>query len=180
MKEERFSLLPFSRDAFLSDIKITGSMSLHARTLAVNYELKGPLGELVIPGPERTPVRRHRLWESTCFEFFIRAGNTGAYREFNCSPSGCWNVYSFKGYRQEMQEELLFSSLPFSVSRHSDMLRLELELDLGTIVPVQKALKAAVSAVIKHVSGDLSYWALIHTGPQPDFHRQDGFTIELS
>lgn len=180
MKEKSFSLQPFSMDAFLSEIKITGSVSLQAPVLAVNYELHGPLKEIVIPGPAHTTARQHGLWESTCFELFLGTGNAGPYWEFNLSPSGCWNVYSFNGYRQEMQEELLFSSLPFNVSRHSDMLRLELELDLDEIVSFQKSLKAAVSAVIKRVNGALSYWALIHPGPQPDFHRRDGFVIELS
>lgn len=78
-----------------------------------------------------------------------------------------------------MQEEQAFTSLPFSAERQPDALRLSLELDLGKIILTDQTLKVAISAVIKPVNGKITYWALIHPGPQADFHRRDSFILEL-
>jgi hypothetical protein len=179
MRGQNFSLQPFQRTGLQVELKITGSITRRSNNLTICYQLLGSLNELLIPVQADAPARRNRLWEETCFEFFIGAGDTGPYWEFNLSPSGNWNVYRFKDYRREMHEELSLTSLPFYVGKHTETLRLELELDLDTIVPVEQAMKVAVSAVIKHMDGEVSYWALTHSGPQPDFHRQDSFIIEL-
>jgi hypothetical protein len=69
--------------------------------------------------------------------------------------------------------------LPFSVRADPDKLLLSLELDLKKIVPAGQVLLIALSAVIKEGSGRITYWALTHPGPGPDFHRRDGFIIEV-
>lgn len=76
-----------------------------------------------------------------------------------------------------MREEPAFTSLPFSVQRQPDALLLSLEIDLGKIVRPEQKLEVAVSAVIKDIDGRMSYWALAHPGPQPDFHLRDGFIL---
>jgi hypothetical protein len=78
-----------------------------------------------------------------------------------------------------MQEEAAFTSLPFSVKRQPDALRLSLKLDLGKIILTDQKLKVAISAVIKPVNGELTYWALTHHGPEADFHLKDSFILEL-
>ena len=179
MKEQGFSLKPFPGDGLLTDLKITGSISRCSNKLVICYELHGPLTEIVIPALTDMPDRRHELWEETCFEFFLSDGKSGPYWEFNLSPSGHWNVYRFKDYRREMHEELSFASLPFYVRNISEAFRLEVELNLDTIVRVEQALKIAVCAVIQYTNGTVTCWALTHPGPRPDFHRRDGFIIEL-
>ncbi len=125
------------------------------------------------------PTRRSRLWEETCFEFFLGVMNSDQYWEFNLSPAGHWNVYRFTSYREGMKEELAFASLPFSIQNQPDALRLALELELGRIVPADQPVKVAISAVIRSIDGKMLYWALIHPGPKPDFHRRDSFIVEL-
>ena len=78
-----------------------------------------------------------------------------------------------------MQEELAFESLPFSVQRKPDVLQLSLKLDLDKINLIDKTLEVAISTVINHVNGKVTYWALAHPGPQTDFHLKDSFIIEL-
>ena len=127
-------------------------------------------------------LRKNGLWEETCFEFFLGVKGSERYWEFNLSPSGHWNVYRFKSYRQGMQEEPAFTSLPFSVQLYSNSLLLSLGLGLDKIIPqeqVSEVLQVALSAVIKTRDGKTTYWALTHPGPQADFHRRDGFIIEL-
>jgi hypothetical protein len=179
MKERNFSLLPFPRAGPLPDLKITGSIARCSNTLTIRYALIDPLRELVVPAKAYVPVRKNALWKKTCFEFFLGEKKSDHYWEFNLSPAGHWNVYRFKAYRQEMQEEQAFASLPFCVRRHLDVLQLSLELNPDTIVPAEQPLKVAISAVIKHTDGRKTYWALAHPGPQADFHRRDGFIIEL-
>ena len=174
-----FSLKPLPSAYIMPHLKITGYISRRSGTLAVSYELSGPLAKIVIPAPSDMPSRKNDLWKETCFEFFIAAKNSEQYREFNLSPSGHWNVYRFESYRKGVREEPAFSSLPFSVKREKDSLQLSLELDIGKIMPPDQILKAAVSAVIKYADGKIVFWALTHPGQKADFHRRDGFIIEL-
>jgi hypothetical protein len=180
MNSRNFSLKPFLPADSLSDIEITGSISRASNTLAITYTLLGPLSELLIPPPAEMPSRKDALWEKTCFEFFLAPENSDQYWEFNLSPAGHWNVYSFKSYRQGMQEEPAFTALPFRVYRQPKAMKLSMKLDLARITPEDHTLQIAVSAVIKALSGKTTCWALTHPGPQADFHRRDAFILELN
>jgi hypothetical protein len=179
MNGRRFSLKPFLTADLPPDVKITGNISRNSNTLTINYMLIGPLANLVLPASAENPLRRDALWEETCFEFFIAAENSGQYWEFNLSPSGHWNVYRFTSYRQGMQEEQSYTTLPFTVQSQPDILRLSAEIDLEKFIPADKVLNVAISAVIKSNDGRITYWALTHPCPQADFHRRDSFIIEL-
>jgi hypothetical protein len=179
MKGQSFSLQPFSQAEPRPAVSITGSITRRAHTLAIRYDLRGPLAELAIPGPAETPARRPRLWEATCFEFFLAVPEAPGYWEFNLSPAGPWNVYRFAAYRQGMTEEAAVRSLPFGVQRRPDSLLLTLKFDLARIIPAGQALVAGITAVIQLAGGRMTYWALTHPGPQVDFHRRDSFIIDL-
>lgn len=173
---DHFSLQPVSP---LPDFKLTGNLARDSNTLAIRYVLFGPLAELVIPEPVDLPARKQGLWEATCFEFFLAVKHSPQYWEFNLSPAGDWNVYRFAAYRQGMQEETAFTSLPFNIQNQSDALLLTLEIDLYQIVQADQTLEIAISTVIKHRDGEVTYWALNHRGSQADFHRRDSFIVEL-
>jgi hypothetical protein len=179
MNDRPFSLQPFPSANALPSLKITGNIARRSNTLAIRYALLGPLAELAIPAPADLPARRNGLWEETCFEFFLGVKDSDGYWEFNLSPAGDWNVYRFAAYRQGMQEETAFPSLPFSVQNQSDSLRLALELDLEKIVQPDQALEVAISAVLKPKDGEVTYWALTHPRPQADFHWRDSFILDL-
>ena len=179
MNEQSFELEPFLAEDAVPDIKITGSISRSSNIITVRFIMFGPLTEAVIPGPSKDPQRRNALWEETCLEFFLGERGSDLYWEFNLSPAGHWNVYRFDAYREGMQEEEAFMSLPFSVSNGPDTLLLDLELDLGNIIAGDMGLDAAVSAVVKLKDGRETCWSLVHPGPRPDFHHRDGFIIGL-
>jgi hypothetical protein len=178
MKPADFSLLPFSAAGIPPAMKITGSAAREDGRFLVRYELR-PASEIAVPALTDAPARRDRLWEETCFELFIGPEDSDYYWEFNLSPTGDWNVYRFSTYRQGMQEEPAFASLPFSVEVRSDLLRLCLEHDLTAIVHGDRTLNAGIAAVVCLADGTLTYWALTHPAPAPDFHRRDGFILEL-
>jgi hypothetical protein len=179
MKSQSFFLTQFPSAELIDNLKITGKIGRISNTLFISYELLGPIAELVIPAQRKMPGRKNGLWETTCFEFFFIAENADNYWEFNLSPGGNWNVYSFTSYRQGMREEPVIASLPFSIQIHPESLRISLELSLEKIVPVEQSLKAGISAVIKFTDGRVTYWALSHAGPEADFHFRDNFIIDL-
>jgi hypothetical protein len=174
-----FSLEPFPPGSSRSGLKITGYLTRPAHRLAIRYVLSGLLEKLLIPAPADPPVRRRRLWEETCFEFFLGVKGAPHYWEFNLSPAGHWNVYRFSGYRQGMAEAAAFGLLPFSVHRQPDSLSVTLDVDIGRIVAADQSLAIGLAAVLQFKDQGLSYWALAHPGPRPDFHRREGFGVEL-
>ncbi|MBM4301755.1 MAG: DOMON-like domain-containing protein [Deltaproteobacteria bacterium] len=179
MNGQDFSLRPFSPLSPHLDFRITGHIARRADILAIRYDLHGPRAKLVIPGPAELPSRKHGLWEETCFELFLGVKDSPRYWELNLSPAGSWNVYHFAGYRQGMTEETAFPSLPLSVRRRPELLRVALELEIERIVGADQPLAVALAAVIKSRDHGLTYWALTHPGPRPDFHRRDSFLMEL-
>jgi hypothetical protein len=179
MNLRSFSLTPFRGEGNAPDLKITGSIGRRADLLSLNCALLGNLSELALPAPEASPGRKDRLWEETCLEFFLAVKDSERYWEFNLSPAGHWNVYRFTSYREGMREEPAFASLPFGVRKGPESLALSLELAIGKILPAGHALEIAVGAVIKTVNGETSHWALAHPGPRPDFHRREGFRLDI-
>ncbi len=170
-----FSLKPFRAGDYPPGLAIAGSIARRAGSLAVEYELRGPLSELAVPARAGAPERRERLWVDTCLELFLGAAGDAAYWEFNLSPAGHWNVYRFAFYREGMREEPAFAALPFAVRRDAATLRVLLEVDIAAILPSAGAIDFAACAVVRTTGGDVSHWALSHPGPRPDFHRRDGF-----
>jgi hypothetical protein len=177
MTSRNFSLQPFPPR--LSDLEITGDLARHGPRLAIRFVLRGPLEKLVIPAPAETPARLDNLWEKTCFEFFLGVKGSPHYWEFNLSPAGHWNVYRFAGYRQGMVEESAFAALPLSVRRRPDSLLVALDVEIERIVSADQPLAVGLAAVLTFRNQGLTYWALSHPGPQADFHRRDGFLVEL-
>jgi len=179
MNEQSFCLQPFPSASSLAHLRITGSIARRSNRLAIRYALRGHLAGFAIPVFADIPARREKLWKETCFEFFLAVKNSPRYWEFNLSPAGDWNVYRFAGYRQGMQEEPAFASLPFSFETRPEFLVLALELDLDRIVQAGQPLEVAISAVIKPGKGEATHWALTHGAQQADFHRRDSFVIQL-
>ncbi len=175
MNGQTFSLQPFSGTE-LPDFNISGNITRNVNQLTIRYILSGNLQDLAIAPRSNTPVRKHELWANTCFEFFLGIPHSTRYWEFNLCPSGNWNVYRFDGYRQGMQEETAFTTLPFSVQSQSDSLALTLNVDLEQIS--RQPLEVAITTVI-NLNSQVTYWALTHTGIEADFHLRDSFIIKL-
>ncbi|MEH2300465.1 MAG: DOMON-like domain-containing protein [Nostoc sp.] len=193
MNDQTFSLQPFASTKSLPNLKIAGNIARNSNQLAIRYMLEGDLKEIVlafaqrlvekptvgIASPSNAPSRKHELWEDTCFELFVGIKDSARYWEFNLSPAGHWNVYRFDGYRQGMREETAFTILPFNVQNQADGLALVLNVDLGKIVSAEQAIEVAITTVIKHRDGEVTYWALTHQSAEADFHLRDSFIVEL-
>jgi hypothetical protein len=174
-----FSLRPFPDDCIIPQIEISGRIDRNDDLLSIAYLLNGDLDAVSIDLPVISPARKLELWTATCFELFIGVVGSPNYWEFNLAPTGDWNVYALDDYRQDLQPEIAFGSLPFTIDRTVNALRLNLEFTLSKIIESNLKLEVAITAVIKSTQSEISYWALTHTGTEADFHRRDSFTIEL-
>jgi len=141
--------------------------------LRLSYRLAGDLDALAIPAPAAA-VLTDGLWEHTCFEAFVAAGDAG-YLEFNLAPSKAWAAYRFDGYRRGMAPLEGIDPPRLEVAQAGGALELRAVLDL----PWQGPLRVGLAAVIEETGGRLSYWALRHPPGQPDFHHADGFVLDL-
>ncbi|MBP7635794.1 DOMON-like domain-containing protein [Candidatus Ozemobacteraceae bacterium] len=174
-----FRLEPFPGSVVRPGMSISGSASRREDSLTIRFDVSGDIGDVEFATPSDSPERRNNLWEATCLELFLSAPGSDSYREFNLSPAHHWNVYRFDGYRQGMREETLIRHLPFSTERTAGGFRLSLEVGISALFPGDGPLEAGVTAVIRMRDGTTTYWALAHTGPEPDFHRRDSFILLL-
>jgi hypothetical protein len=179
MNHQSFTLKSFPGQAPGFPLEITGAVARRAQILALRLEIRGELASLALPEAAARPARRDGLWQETCLEFFLAPESFPQYWEFNLSPAGHWNIYGFRSYRQGMREEKAVAALPFTVTREPAALLFNLEVDVSGFLPPNQTLNAAIAAVIKARDGALTYWALTHPGPRPDFHRRDAFIITM-
>lgn len=176
--DRAFTLKPFKLSESNSNINITGNIVRNDNKLNLEYVLQGNLSTIIIPSPAAIPARKHELWQTTCFEFFLGIKNSLQYWEFNLSPAGDWNIYRFTNYRQGMTEETAFTSLPFKVRQKTNSLNINLEINLDLIVNLDRDLEIGISTVIAYRDRSIDYWALTHPETRADFHHRDSFIIE--
>jgi len=179
MSRSNFSLIPFNRKTS-PEIEIKGFIAHQGDRLTIQYQLIGDLYQILIPSPQQLPTRQYDLWEHTCCELFLRLKNTTKYWEFNLSPALHWNVFKFTDYRHNIAEETAIKSLPFDIFQTSELLEIDLDLDLSPIINQEQDLDVAITAVVENQERELSYWALTHPTIEADFHHQASFTVNLS
>ena len=143
-------------------------------TCNIWFGVAAPLHGFHIPRSEQ-PGRREELWQTTCFEAFVQPEGDSVYQEFNFAPSGDWAAYDFAARREGMAKADL-ANPPY--------IRLEDNLSwwgLGATFALEAGRRWALglSAVIEEADGTKSYWALAHSGEEPDFHDPACFTARL-
>ena len=145
-------------------------------TTNIWFGVSAPIGRFVIPEVSE-PGRADELWQTTCFEAYLRRSGDDAYREWNFAPSGDWAAYDFSGYRDgrsdaeigappyiRMEDNFTWWTMGATIAVDADA-----EWDLG------------LSAIIEEADGTKSYWALAHPpGDTPDFHAADCFAAKLA
>jgi len=121
--------------------------------------------------------RRDNLWQTTCFEIFLRQEDSRSYCEFNLSPSESWAAYDFEDYRAARHDRVM-ARPPKSIARWgSNALIFDAYLPRAGLP--QLPCKMAISAVIEEAGGQKSYWAIAHPSGAPDFHDPACFAATL-
>lgn len=145
--------------------------------LLLHYELQGDTRRLRLPAPT-TPGAADGLWQHSCFEAFVGVTGDGAYREFNFAPSGQWAAYRFSGPRQRdtAAEAAGAPVLPrIALDLTPQTLSLQAWLPWLALPDPAAPWDIGLTAVIETTDGQLSYWALQHPAPSPDFHHRGGW-----
>jgi hypothetical protein len=156
-----------------------------ASRLELVWRLSGDLDALVLPEPSQSRRRCDGLWQTTCLEAFWGFAGHDAYWELNLAPSGDWNLYRLSHYRGPLTPVELEVPPAWQVRRSARELELAVELDLGEMAGGDDPgvaglpLEVSLTAVIEQAGQGVSYWALAHTGVEPDFHRRDSFGLGL-
>ncbi len=174
---ETLSLSPHPNGPVPRDTALDVTVRRTASGLWLRYHLEIAEERLALPDPAEA-TRADDLWQTTCFELFLRRPGEGAYAEFNFSPSFRWAAYNFTSLRDGMTPLDLPATPVIGMDASATHFALEAEL----VFPFEwrvKALEAAVSAVIETVDGEKSYWALKHAAEQPDFHDPGSFVLNL-
>jgi hypothetical protein len=195
------ALEPFGGMPHPPDLSVSGQASRQARRLAGHqahrqdgrqagrlelvWRLTGDLDSLVLPEPNQSRRRCDGLWQTTCLEAFWGFAGQQAYWELNLAPSGDWNLYRLSHYRGPLTPVELEVPPAWQVRRTVGELEVAVELDLGEVAGGDESgvaglpLEMSLTSVIEQVGQGVSYWALAHTGAEPDFHRRDSFGLRL-
>lgn len=153
--------------------RLTVAVALDGLALQLVFSGFGDIATLRWPAPT-APERTDGLWQTTCFEAFVRAADQPAYAEFNLAPSGAWAGYQFDDYRAGMAPldtpapQIVFATTPT-----------RFELTATLVLPGDGPWRLGLSAVIEDTAGAKSYWALAHPPGKPDFHHADCFAMAL-
>ena len=164
------SLVPFERTPSINNISLEVSIEGQQSFLLFKYVLDG--GDEVSWPEELSGLRKHRLWEETCFEVFFETEN-GRYVEVNVTPNHDWNVYEFESYRGKASTWEL-DLLPLVTTKAIGKQKI-LEFRLEKKLLPEKILRTGLSVILKEKSGVLSYWAIRHLPEKPDFHRMENW-----
>ncbi|MBX9665368.1 DOMON-like domain-containing protein [Novosphingobium sp.] len=141
-------------------------LSHDANWLTLRWKLDGA-GALVLPSFAGR-VRTDGLWQTTCFEFFVKAPDGEGYAEFNLSPSERWAAYDFTSYRAGMAERAVERAPVCTPRRGQSVLIFDAAIPASALPPLPWAY--GLTAVIEEEGGVKSYWASAHPPEKPDFH----------
>jgi hypothetical protein len=176
----QFDLVPHPATPPSAPLKIWATVdhvaSLGAvATTNIWFGVGAPAERFVIPEPLE-PSQADRLWQTTCFEAFLRPKGEDGYREWNFAPSSQWAAYDFTSNRDGMTNAPI-ASPPY--------IRIEDNFTwwaLGATIAVDADTQwqLGLSAVLEEKGGTKSYWALAHPqGEKPDFHDSVCFAAQL-
>ncbi|AKH41560.1 hypothetical protein FHS61_002048 [Altererythrobacter atlanticus] len=144
--------------------------------LRLRWRMEGSQA-IVIP-PFAGKGRADGLWQTTCFELFLKPDGAQAYAEFNLSPSERWAAYDFTSYREGMSERAAPREPDSTIRVGQSMAIFDAAIPAGALPAADCAM--GLSAVIEEQGGIKSYWALAHAEGKPDFHAASCFAARLA
>ncbi|PIP89756.1 MAG: hypothetical protein COW01_08030 [Bdellovibrionales bacterium CG12_big_fil_rev_8_21_14_0_65_38_15] len=166
-----YQLKPFHESPLLGEIVF--SWTRNQNILQLRYECH-EFNKIVWPDIQSSE-RAFNLWESTCFELFLKHPNEHAYLEFNFSPSGKWDAFEFDSYRlPKTLRRVEDVSSKVSTSDHN--LAVELELPSHWM---KSEIVGNATAVIELMDESIHFFAYKHCETKADFHHQDSLVINF-
>ncbi len=167
-----FTLAPFRQNGFIE--RLDGEIEVTRRNIRCRYLLAGDMSRVRWPAPQAAGSRKFGLWESTCFEFFLGQQRSRAYYEFNLSPSGNWNSFSFSDLHADMAQTDVLILHSIDVAEPTASCRqVTADIDVNAAGSLAGRVDVGVSSVIEDIDGNYHYYALSHPAAGPDFHRRE-------
>lgn len=158
-----------------NDFIIEAGFSKQEVSYRLEFRLKGPLDQLIIPAKAQASRFRDELWKHTCFEAFFQDEGSGKYWEFNFSPSRDWAIYRFQDYRQRIgNPDLEKIELIIQQERYPNDLVMKIDIKPMELFSIGGV---GLTTVLEHKDKKISYWALTHPRPKPDFHASESFIV---
>lgn len=118
------------------------------------------------------------LWQTTCFEIFLKNKQFPSYYEFNFNSSGDWNLFYFSNYRERVKNFSHSVKIKMSTQMINDKIQLRYILDLKELAHLKFPCQANLASVIREKS-KISYWSQKHNKKTPDFHDPENFSLQL-
>ncbi len=143
--------------------------------LRVRWRVDGSQA-LVVP-PFAGKGRADGLWQTTCFELFLKPSDGSAYCEFNLSPSERWAAYDFDRYRDGMRNRPTSREPACTMRQGSSFTVFDAAIPADALPMAECAM--GFNAVLEERGGVKSYWALVHGNKAPDFHDSACFKATL-
>lgn len=168
-----FALRPHPNAVAGGALSISAIAKRSGAFLIVRFVMTGEIDKVRRSAPSNGQ-RRDGLWQTTCFEAFVRGYGAIGYHEFNFAPSGDWASYSFDAHRGGMREA---PGEPV-IERTDDGVSVTVDLSAYPDL-VGADWHVGLTTVIEEIDGTKSYWALKHPEGAPDFHDATCFVLEL-
>lgn len=146
-----------------------------ANWLRARWRVEGSQ-QLVVP-PFAGRGRADELWQTTCFELFLKPEGGSGYVELNLSPSERWNAYDFEAYRRGLAEREFPREPECTLRLGSTFAIFDAAIPVAGLPEGDCAM--GLAAVIEEHGGVKSYWALAHPEAKPDFHAPACFAAKL-
>lgn len=174
-----YNLISFEGE---SPFEVSLNLKTDQQYLTLTYKVSGDIDSLSLPPIEGNPSRRIGLWETTCFEFFIKNSSSDDYFEFNFSPSTQWNVFIFHQIRGPLAEWETNEAPLFSLNDSPDSLQYEVKLP-WSLFPEgfieERMMLFSPTTILNLNNGQKYHFANIHPDGKLDFHRYESFTEKL-
>jgi len=151
-------------------------LAMDENWLTLRWRVEGTRA-LTLP-PLAGKGRADGLWQTTCFELFVRPDDGPGYAEFNLSPSERWAAYDFAAYRQGMTDRAIPRQPVCTARRGQSVLIFDAAIPALALPPLPWAY--GLTAVIEEEGGVRSYWAIAHRPDKADFHHDTCFAARLA
>jgi hypothetical protein len=171
-----FELLPHPANPPKAVSKVEARIIGHdEHWMTLRWRVEGAKA-LVLP-PFAGKLRADGLWQTTCFELFVKPEGGEAYAEFNFSPSQSWAAYDFNRCREGMADRAMPRAPVCTPRRGQSVLIFDVALPSAALPSLPAAF--GLTAVIEE-EGATSYWAIRHREDRPDFHHASCFAASLA
>jgi len=176
----QFKLKPFVPNKAIKSVSghISSVLNQKIYSLSLSFYVTGNIESLKLPKTIDRPHREDELWNTTCFELFLSQDNLPRYHEFNYSPSGHWQSYSFTQYRAGKNECKHLTLIKSQLSKEPNKLCINLELAYASHDIVTNNMKMGISCVLHDLSGAYHYYSLGHS-LKADFHNKRFHLLNL-